>query len=81
MLALRRLSSVETPASECSTSWTRCCVCVSCDAGALVVGRGDGGEVGVEAVGALHGRNGGRGGHCGRCCWVCGVGDVPGLSS
>lgn len=32
MLALRRLSSVETPASECSTSWTRCCVCVSCDA-------------------------------------------------
>jgi hypothetical protein len=32
MLALRRLSSVDTPTSECSTSWTRCCVCVSCDA-------------------------------------------------
>jgi hypothetical protein len=31
MLALRRFSRVDTPTSECSTSWTRCCVCVSCD--------------------------------------------------
>ena len=31
MLALRRFSSVETPTSDCSTSWTRCCVCTSCE--------------------------------------------------
>jgi hypothetical protein len=29
MLALRRLSSVDTPTSECRTSCTRCCVCAS----------------------------------------------------
>jgi hypothetical protein len=32
ILALRRLSSVDTPTSEWRTSWTRCCVSVSCDA-------------------------------------------------
>lgn len=29
MLALRRFSSVLTPISECSTSWTFCCSCAS----------------------------------------------------
>ena len=38
MLALRRLSSVETPTSECSTSCTRCCVCASCADVVVVVG-------------------------------------------
>jgi hypothetical protein len=40
MLALRRLRSVETPTSECSTSCTRCCVCAGDVGAAASMGEG-----------------------------------------